>query len=381
MKRLKEKWLVFKKNHEKGLSVVNKVINGFIIALVVFLVVSFIIGGVKGCFDALDKESSDTEKISLVNRDVKKLNSYGDHQFFSFTTNNLFSSSKDIVSGSTCYAISNDSINNYFYLPTNIVSHSGNPVLTGSITSSYDISGESPKFSIVSYIRVISFNSSNLAVSFLPFKLDTSLSSLSFTVGNSVFNDTFSRVDDTTYNLLLTHDYLTGSFIKLSNFKLVFTSLPRSNCFVVFSCFFQDSDYMTDVVNFDDLALNLTNMEISIANNSNANQIFYKLSDESYDLGYANGRSEGYDLGYKNGSTTGFNDGYSFGYDVGKQDGLSGGNPDLNTLSGLFLTAFQSPFHLLQTIFNVDILGLNLSGLFIGLISIIIVLFIVKRFI
>lgn len=110
-------------------------------------------------------------------------------------------------------------------------------------------------------------------------------------------------------------------------------------------------------------------------------------SSNDYDYGYNTGYGSGYNDGTSDGFTSGYNDGFDdgtkSGYTSGYNKGYSdGSNVDQkNTLQGLFLTAFQSPFHLFQQMFDVNVLGINLGSLLASLIVLLVCAFVIKRLI
>lgn len=101
----------------------------------------------------------------------------------------------------------------------------------------------------------------------------------------------------------------------------------------------------------------------------------------SFYSGYNKGYSDGYDVGYSNGSSSGYNNGYKRGYDIGFNAGvLHQENNGPNTLVGLVSAIFSGPVTMFQTIFDFNFLGINLSQFFFSLISLLIVVWLIIKF-
>lgn len=93
--------------------------------------------------------------------------------------------------------------------------------------------------------------------------------------------------------------------------------------------------------------------------------------------------SQGYRTGYTNGETTGYNNGYTNGYNIGKNDGYNlGYNTALNNDKYSFVSLISSvvdvPLKAFTSLFNFEILGVNLSGFFLGLLTCCIVIGIIR---
>lgn len=90
-----------------------------------------------------------------------------------------------------------------------------------------------------------------------------------------------------------------------------------------------------------------------------------------YDSGYSTGYREGYNsgnstgtqVGYQNGYKTGKNDGYNLGYNQALENGQK------YTFTALISSVIDVPVKAFTSLFNFEILGVNLSGFFLGLLT------------
>lgn len=111
----------------------------------------------------------------------------------------------------------------------------------------------------------------------------------------------------------------------------------------------------------------------------------YIRSDFSFDLlgyntGYNDGRSVGYtsgfNVGYNEGETSGYNTGFNVGYNEGYNEGSNG-----NTVLGSAITTVaDTPLSIFKSIFDVDILGFNVASTCLGLCGIMLVIWLVRKF-
>ena len=122
-------------------------------------------------------------------------------------------------------------------------------------------------------------------------------------------------------------------------------------------------------------------------------------TSRGYDEGYEQGRSVGSTLGYDEGYSLGKEEGQSIGYSIGYSDGSSVAEEvqqyyydtgyDTGYLQGaydssdysfisLFGAIFDVPVQTFNGLLDIDILGINMRGLYIGLISLAVALFILK---
>lgn len=102
--------------------------------------------------------------------------------------------------------------------------------------------------------------------------------------------------------------------------------------------------------------------------------------NELYQLGYDAGDRTGYDRGYQQGS----NQGYSSGYQSGKDDGYWIGydealnNSNKYSFTNLISAVIDVPVQTFTSLFNFEILGVNLSGFFLGLLTCCIVIGVIR---
>lgn len=99
---------------------------------------------------------------------------------------------------------------------------------------------------------------------------------------------------------------------------------------------------------------------------------------DGYNNGFISGKNEGYSQGltdgYNNGFTSGSEQGYNNGYSQGVQN--SSGKP----LATMMFTLVEVPFTFLKNTLSFDLLGVNFYNLLLGLISVGVVLWVVKKF-
>lgn len=104
------------------------------------------------------------------------------------------------------------------------------------------------------------------------------------------------------------------------------------------------------------------------------------IVNDSYSLGYNEGYRTGYDLGntrgqekgYTNGYNTGKNDGYNLGYNQALENG------EKYTFTALISSVIDVPVKAFTSLFNFEILGVNLSGFFLGLLTCCIVIGVIR---
>lgn len=96
---------------------------------------------------------------------------------------------------------------------------------------------------------------------------------------------------------------------------------------------------------------------------------------DGYDAGSSDGYKEGYQMGLKDGS----NGGYQLGYDRGKQDGIQIGSNQSNTLYGMVIAVVDAPINIFKSIFNFDILGINIVGIVFGIITLLLIIYLIKK--
>lgn len=130
-------------------------------------------------------------------------------------------------------------------------------------------------------------------------------------------------------------------------------------------------------------------------NGSNNNQLkdYIFWQSRTYYFNSDLSDSEQYNLGYNYGETQGFNSGYSQGYDEGESLGYVAGKNDgywlgyeegLSTeysFTSLITAVVDVPVNTFRSLFNFELLGVNLSGFFLGLLTCCIVITVVRMII
>ena len=127
---------------------------------------------------------------------------------------------------------------------------------------------------------------------------------------------------------------------------------------------------------------------------------------DGHDQGYTEGKNEGLTEGERNGYSKGFNDGkldglsqgrhegYQNGYTEGKNDGLTEGEQkghqigydegysvgsSVVQVKDVFIDILEAPFNILKNAFNFEILGINFSSILVGVVSILLVAFVIRK--
>lgn len=100
----------------------------------------------------------------------------------------------------------------------------------------------------------------------------------------------------------------------------------------------------------------------------------------TYDLGYGFGYDEGYSIGYDNGNNYGYNRGYNLGNNVGYNRGYNDGVANHNDYSFLSLISavIDAPIKYFQSLFNFELLGVNLQGFITGLFTLAVIITIIR---
>lgn len=97
-----------------------------------------------------------------------------------------------------------------------------------------------------------------------------------------------------------------------------------------------------------------------------------------YDEGYGTGKREGHEEGYALGNQ----DGYDEGYNKGLSDGLNETTTSENyksTFKSIFESVFQAPIDFVKGAFNFEVFGLNIFKLASFALTIVLVVWVVKR--
>lgn len=109
------------------------------------------------------------------------------------------------------------------------------------------------------------------------------------------------------------------------------------------------------------------------ANNLFTDNEYYTAGyDSGYDNGYLEGEIKGQDSGYTSGYQSGKNDGYNLGYNQALENGQK------YTFTALISSVIDVPVKAFTSLFNFEILGVNLSGFFLGLLTCCIVIGVIR---
>ena len=99
---------------------------------------------------------------------------------------------------------------------------------------------------------------------------------------------------------------------------------------------------------------------------------------------YNSGYSAGYDVGMAQAGSNNYNAGYQYGYNVGKGVGYSSGYSDGTddagryTFTGLISACIDAPIHYFTSLFNFELLGVNLQSFFTGLFTLCVIVTIIR---
>lgn len=100
------------------------------------------------------------------------------------------------------------------------------------------------------------------------------------------------------------------------------------------------------------------------------------------DEGYGVGKQDGYQEGYEAAQGIFYDEGYEFGYNKGLNDGLNETTTSENyksTFKSIFEGIFQAPIDFVKGAFNFEVFGLNIFKLVSFALTIVLVVWVVKR--
>lgn len=100
--------------------------------------------------------------------------------------------------------------------------------------------------------------------------------------------------------------------------------------------------------------------------------------NEYYQQGFDVGKSEGLSEGFSAGQNIGYSDGYKTGKNDGYWLGIEEGASDKYSFTSLIASVVDVPVRAFTSLFNFEILGVNLSGFLTGLFTFSVVIFILK---
>ena len=103
-------------------------------------------------------------------------------------------------------------------------------------------------------------------------------------------------------------------------------------------------------------------------------------TNSSYAQGYDDGKNTYYSIGFVDGENSGLEKGYNNGFIVGKNEGYQLGLDTSNkyNFTSLVSAVVDVPINTFTSLFNFELLGVNLSGFFLGLLTLCIIITIVK---
>lgn len=142
-----------------------------------------------------------------------------------------------------------------------------------------------------------------------------------------------------------------------------------------------DNEIFTSKYNFISYVdINNNNLNIFIPLDSNITSDYFTFrtyytsagNNDSYLEGVNVGYSNGFINGQKEGETIGYNKGYNIGYNVGLNDS------NQYTFLNLISATIDAPISYFQSLFNFELLGVNLQGFITGLFTLCVIVTIIK---
>lgn len=129
------------------------------------------------------------------------------------------------------------------------------------------------------------------------------------------------------------------------------------------------------------------------------NNYYFKFSDEMIDIkniydyaslisrseGYIDGYNDGYFDGNSDGNSEGYNEGYESGnkegYNKGYNKGLGDGEKTALNFKDIILNIITAPINFIKDCLNFEIFGFNIASIVFGILGVLIVAWVIKRFI
>lgn len=110
------------------------------------------------------------------------------------------------------------------------------------------------------------------------------------------------------------------------------------------------------------------------------NESLNLTDNEYYNQGYSAGQTDGYNKGYSAGENDGYTSGYDAGNTIGFVNGYNKGVNDSNqyTFVNLIGATIDAPMQYFKSLFNFELLGVNLSSFLMGLFTLCIIVTILK---
>lgn len=258
--------------------------------------------------------------------------------------------------------------------------------LLSSLTTTFDFSNDM-KFTRVSnsdynYIYGNTYNTSNYSLE--NGGVMGSISTLTFSSYTTDNSNNITLNNDYMFRIYFFYDYIdNSSYNRLS----VFQSDIQS---VVLGSYLDSNSYFVNDYSFDSIVHNSKYNFISYLDSNNNSINFLIPLDSQVDSDYWQFRV--YDVGSKGDSSylLGYNDGlknteqYTQGYIAGEDSGYWDGyeqaleNEDRYNFTNLIASVIDVPVRTFTSLFNFEILGVNLSGFFLGLLTCCIVIGVVR---
>ena len=147
---------------------------------------------------------------------------------------------------------------------------------------------------------------------------------------------------------------------------------------VVVRYFGVDSNGDLDTTNFIEFAF--LNQNFYNADSRLSPRTYYFTRIDTDSAQYSAGYNAGQTIGYSEGQTAGYNTGYSAGDSVGYSRGYNAGVNATNTytFTNLISAVLDAPINAFTSLFNFEILGVNLSSFLLALFTICVVLTVIK---
>lgn len=240
------------------------------------------------------------------------------------------------------------------------------------------------------FLQSISLNIFNADIGVDTDSCTSSVNLTSFSNGFVSFGDLFVSGGSSYYYKIY------YSFSSISNTGVVTMGLPvksvlnmelsNDNTCITTSITFYDSKNNYVLFKLDCLSsLISTNTQIvenyCLKNYVNYYDNAFNFTDsEKYNQGYLNGESDGYTKGYSVGKNDGYNQGFSQGKNVGYNNGYNQGVSESNdyTFLGLISATIDAPITYFTSLFNFELLGVNLSAFLTGLFTLCVIITIVR---
>lgn len=183
------------------------------------------------------------------------------------------------------------------------------------------------------------------------------------------------------YPLVKQYPYMLGSGY-VSRYQIV----DNKGSLFAYDSFPNDSSYidLTQYQNKQIGYIQLFTGPVGAGSTVDTTSLYFDNSyDVAYTKGYENGKIDGYEDGRDYGETIGYENGKNDGYDSGYNQGVKDGESKdfaTNGFKTLIGSIFNFPINMIRSVFNFDFMGINIASLITFIISIVIVIFIVKKF-